>query len=54
MSIETTLGITGAVLFVVGLATYLKIKHARAKLAGFGVVVAGLILIAVAIVGLPA
>jgi len=53
MSIETTLGIIGAVLFILGLTAYLKIKHARIKLAGFGIVVAGLILIAVAIVGLP-
>ena len=54
MSIETTLGITGAVLFIIGMTTYLKIKRVRIKLAGFVIVVAGLILIAVAIVGLPA
>ena len=54
MSIETTLGIIGAVLFIAGLVIYLKLKNTRAGLAGFGIVVAGIILIAVAIVGLPA
>jgi hypothetical protein len=53
MCIETMLGIIGALLFAAGLATYMKIKHARIKLAGFGIIVAGIILIAVAIVGLP-
>ena len=53
MSIETTLGIIGAVLFTAGLVTYLRLKNTRIKLAGFGIVVAGIILIAIAIVGLP-
>ena len=53
MSIETLLGIIGAVLFIGGLAAFLKIKHLRIKLAGFAIVVAGIILIAIAIVGLP-
>ena len=54
MSIETVLGIIGALLVVAGLTVYMKIKYARVRLAGFGIVVVGIILIAVAIVGLPA
>ena len=54
MGIETTLGIIGGVLFLAGLVIYLKLKNTRAGLAGFGITLAGIILIAVAIVGLPA
>ena len=54
MSLETTLGIIGAVFFIAGLIAYLKLKNIGAKLAGFIVVVAGVVLIAIAIVGLPA
>ena len=54
MSIETVLGIVGALLVVAGSTVYMKIKRARVKLAGFGIVVVGIVLIAIAIVGLPA
>jgi hypothetical protein len=54
MSIETILGIVGAVLVIAGLTAYLKVKNERIKLVNFGVVVVGMILIAIAIVGLPA
>ena len=54
MSNETILGIIGALLFIAGLAVYMKVKRGRIRLAGFVVIVAGIILIAVAIVGLPA
>jgi lipopolysaccharide export LptBFGC system permease protein LptF len=54
MSVDTLLGIVGAVLFIAGLTTYLKIKRNRIKLVSFGIIVASIILIAIAIVGLPA
>lgn len=48
------MGIIGALLVVAGLTVYMRIKRTRIKLVGFGIVVVGIILIAVAIVGLPA
>ena len=54
MSIETMLGIIGAVLFIAGLTAYLKVRNVRIRLVSFSIVVVGIILIAVAIVGLPA
>ena len=53
MSSDTIIGIIGAVIFLAGMAAYLKTKNNRVKLTGFITVMAGIILIAISIVGLP-
>ena len=53
MDTNTIIGIVGAVVFGGGIITYLKTKNNRIKLASFIAVMAGIILIAISIVGLP-
>jgi len=53
MDTNTIIGLVGAVIFGAGIVTYMKAKNNRLKLAGFITVMAGIILVAISIVGLP-
>ena len=53
METITIIGIIGAVIFLAGIVTYIKTRNNGLKLAGFIAVIAGIILVAISIVGLP-